>query len=163
MNKFIGVSLTLLMVASLASAEAIESPVAHMGEFDPKLFNFEGFASGAIVTPWSGNVRHKTPTFPASDAEINIICSNLDTFAYFEDNVLVQGSTVVLGGVTYKLVEADTHNLVAENGKTGVVAREIQRGDWVIGVYDENITREQAEKKIRAATLKLSPFGRPYQ
>ena len=67
MNKFIRVSLTLLMVASLASAAVIESPASHMAWFDPEVFHFEGFARGAIVVASTGGFRRKTKAFVASD------------------------------------------------------------------------------------------------
>ena len=47
------------------------------------------------------------------------IASNLFRGRYIE------GSDVVLGGVTYKVEEAGLDSLVAESGKTGIVPREI--------------------------------------
>ena len=98
MNKFIVVSLTLLIVASTASAVVIESPVALMGED----FNFEGFSSRAIIhrnRRQIVEVLRKTPGFAGSDDELKLIAHNLLTFELFES------SNVVLGGITHKVVE----------------------------------------------------------
>ena len=54
-----------------------------------------------------------------SDDEIMDLASNLFGGRYIE------GSGIVLGGVTYKVIETGLDSLVAESGKTGIVAREI--------------------------------------
>ena len=85
MNKLIGVSLTLLIGVSLASAVVIESPAAHMDLSDilSREMTTEGFVSGAIVdVPNSGSVRHKTATLAASDDEIKTIAAMLDSRDY---------------------------------------------------------------------------------
>ena len=60
MNKFIGVSLAVLLVASLASAILIESPASHMrdsaGVLVAKLIE-RGFLSAAYVEDYQNDVK----------------------------------------------------------------------------------------------------------
>ena len=127
MNKFIGVSLTLLIVASLASAVVIESPAAPRSETADRLareMTVRGFVSGAIVdVRTGGNVRTKTATFAASDAEIRAIAAILKS-----PEADIPDQRVVLGGVAYKADQKDFSGLVAENGGAGIVANQMLGG-----------------------------------
>ena len=64
----------------------------------------------------------------------------------------------MLGGVTYKAVKKDLGGLVAENGDAGIVASEIDRGFWLIGVYDEKLSRDKARDEIRYAAMSLNMY-----
>ena len=151
MNKFIGVSLTLLMVASLASAAVIESPASLIGISDElaRVFTDKGFASGAIVDRRTASVLAKTKEFKATPAEVNSIVRNMFGAWYIE------GITVLLGGVKYDLVETPRENLVAQNGKNGIVVSQIGSGKWAIGVYGQKLTRDQAEDRIQNVAEEL--------
>ena len=148
MNKFIGVSLTLLLVASMASAVVIESPAAHMTSMDQAvdLLTKDGFVSVAIVNSLGDLILVKTDTFGGSRAETKVIVGKIREGNYSKF------ISVVLNGVTYRLVKIGSDRLVAEveGGKNGVVFKQtfLGRWIWIIGVYDENLNRLLAEEKI---------------
>ena len=155
MNKFTGVSLTLLMVASLASAVVIESPAAHIGLADQlaRELPIWGFTSGAvvIVNGNSSKLRDKTANFEASADEIRAIAAILDGGS-------ITDQQVVLGGVTYKDAQKDWPVISAENDDAGIVTAKIDidwsseepsaEVYWVIGVYDSRLTREDTKRWI---------------
>ena len=123
----------------MASAVVIESPVAQMGKFNPQAFGLERFVSSAVVNVRSGDTRIKTGTFTDSPDEIKAIAGILNSGVYHGEV-----KEIVLGGVTYEVDQQDSKSLTAENGDGGIVAREVADGDWIIGVYDKNITKVQA-------------------
>ena len=81
MTKFIGVSLILLIVSSMASAVVIESPASHMVEFMDRLAQYFvqfGFTSGAILDRYSYEILGKTAAFKASPPDIKDIVRIVD-------------------------------------------------------------------------------------
>ena len=158
MNKFIEVSLTLLIVASLTSAVVIESPASHMDILDElaRELTAKGFVSGAIVDARNiANVRVKTNNFASSASEIRVIVDILNSRVYY-----IHDQLIVLGGVTYKEAQKDWRGLVAENGDAGIVASEIDGGFWLVGVYDGKLSKDKARDEIRYAAMGLIAYLR---
>ena len=153
MNKFIGVSLTLLIVASLASAVVIESPASHIADMDEEaaaILIKESFTSGAIVNATTGSILAETSTIAGSPAEIKDIILNIGDFEYF------QAKGVVLHGVAYKLYKAHRGDvLVAEDGENGIVVRRSNTGKFVVGVYGKTLSKFEAESRIWDAIFRL--------
>ena len=144
MTKFIGVSLTLLLVASMASAVVIEpSYEATLPLIDrvPAMLTDDGFSSGAIAARDTGMILGKTATFKALPYELKNIVSNVGEEMYFKKK------GVVLDGKRYALVKTDSGSLAAEIDGRGVLAR-LASGVWIIGVYGQRLTRDEAEKVI---------------
>ena len=151
MTKFIGVSLTFLLVASMASAVLIEQQeeytvdqrVVDLTRELTKELTDKGFNSGAMLYHDDGLVLANTANFKALKYEIYTIIINIDDVEYFKAN------GVVLGGVRYKLVKTDEKRLVAEKGSDGIViARYSSTSTWFIGVFDKRLPIANAENAI---------------
>ena len=144
MSKFIGVSLTLLIVASMASAVVIESPadqITNLNGLAAKLID-RGFTSGAIVNPNTGSIVGKTANFVASDAEIKDLVANIRGSWY------AKGKDIVLNGITYPLTETIRGNLIADQGKDNLIVRQATRARWFIAVYGEKLGSLNAEYAV---------------
>ena len=140
-SKLIGVSLTLLIVASMASAVVIESPadqISNLNALAAKLID-RGFISGAIVDPTTLSIVGKTANFMISGGEIKDLVDNIRGSLY------INGKGVVLKGVTYQLIKTLKGSLVADQGKDRLIVRQATRARWFIAFCGENLTRDNAE------------------
>ena len=132
MPKFIEVSLTLLLVATMASGVVIESAAAHMIDMDTlsaTMLTSRGFTSGAIVNFDGSAILGNTAKFVASTAEVANIISSMRNPINF-----IKANGVVLGGLNYSFVSYDRGILVAETISSGLMVTRL-RVKWLIGVY----------------------------